>query len=194
MALQVPEFDAPRLPVMQTLNEVLGSVKMPIPPLRNIEGVLAHMRKIAVPDTHAFRGKKDEEPPAQWLLTPMTELEAAELIERHIDFYEENAKTGTRRSVSLPMIFVQHYLQRFDGVLPTAVVIATLPIVLPDGELLAPDGLDRERWGPEMVVGAMHAALRRRLLVLLDSHAFLLCFVAVRSVSTDVQSFGFPAE
>jgi hypothetical protein len=145
VALPVPQFDDERLPVMKTLNEILGSVKLPVPPLRNIDGVLAHMRKIAVPNTHAFRGKKDEEPPAQWLLTPMTELEAEELIERHIDFYEENAKTGNRRSVSLPMIFVQHYLQRFDGVLPTAVAIATLPIVLPDGELLAPDGLDRER-------------------------------------------------
>ena len=66
------------------------------------------------------------------------------MIEEHIDFYVEN-KDGNRRSVHLPMQFVRHYLQRHDGALPTVVAIATAPIVLADGDLLAPEGLDRER-------------------------------------------------
>jgi hypothetical protein len=36
-------------------------------------------------------------------------------------------------------------MRRHDGALPTVVAIATAPIVLADGVLLAPDGLDRDR-------------------------------------------------
>ena len=83
-------------------------------------------------------------PPEQWALCKMNEMEVAEMIERHIDFYVE--KDGNRRSVHLPMQFVRHYLQRQnDDVLPTAVAISQAPLVLADGNLLAPDGLDRER-------------------------------------------------
>jgi hypothetical protein len=49
------------------------------------------------------------------------------------------------RSVHLPMQFVQHFMQRFDEALPTAVALVTAPIVLADGEILAPDGLDQKR-------------------------------------------------
>jgi hypothetical protein len=73
----------------------------------------------------------------------MSDEEVAEMIEGHIDFYDE--KDGPRRSVHLPMSFVRHYRQRHDDVLPTVVAIATSPIVLADGGLLAPDGLDRDR-------------------------------------------------
>jgi hypothetical protein len=82
--------------------------------------------------------------PEQWLLCEMNEMECAEMIERHIDFYKENAD-GSVRSVHLPMPFVRHYLQRHDNVLPTVVAIATAPIVLADGALLAPEGFDRLR-------------------------------------------------
>ena len=43
------------------------------------------------------------------------------------------------------MPFVRHYMKRDDGVLPTVVTVATLPIVLADGALLAPDEIDRLR-------------------------------------------------
>jgi hypothetical protein len=79
--------------------------------------------------------------PEQWVLQRMNEMEVAELIEEHIDFVDEND-----RSVHLPMQFVRHYVQRHnDDALPTVVAISTLPIVLADGGLLAPAGLDRER-------------------------------------------------
>ena len=82
--------------------------------------------------------------PEQWVLSRMDEMECAELIEQHIDFYVES-KDGFRRSVHLEKEFVRHYLQRHDGALPTVVAIATAPLVLADGTLLAPDGLDRDR-------------------------------------------------
>jgi hypothetical protein len=79
--------------------------------------------------------------PEQWVIHTMNEIEVAEMIERHIDFVDKNG-----RSVHLPMPFVQHYVKRDDGALPTIVTVATLPIVLADGVILAmDDGLDRDR-------------------------------------------------
>ena len=81
-------------------------------------------------------------PPEQWVLSKMNEMEVAEMIEEHIDYYTED-EDGNRRSVHLPTPFVRHFMRRHDGALPTVVAIATAPIVLADGVLLAPDGLDR---------------------------------------------------
>jgi hypothetical protein len=80
------------------------------------------------------------QPPEQWVLSRMNEMECAEMIEEHIEYFDKNG-----RSVHLPTQFVRHYLQRRDSPLPTVVAIATLPIVLADGGVLAPDGLDRTR-------------------------------------------------
>jgi hypothetical protein len=79
-------------------------------------------------------------PPKQHLLTVLSEPESAELIERHIDFID-----GTDRSVHLASPFVRHYMQRNGGALPIAGAIATLPLVLADGAVLADPGLNRER-------------------------------------------------
>ena len=78
--------------------------------------------------------------PEQWVLTKMNEMEVAEMIEQHIDFVDEDGN-----SVHLPMPFVRHFMKRDDSKLPTVVAIATLPIVLADGGMLMPDGLDRLR-------------------------------------------------
>src|SRR5258708_31015457 len=83
--------------------------------------------------------------PEQWVLQRMNEMEVAEMVEEQIDYYVENEE-GERRSGHLPMQFVRHYVKRpNDNALPTVVAIATAPIVLADGALLAPDGLDRLR-------------------------------------------------
>ena len=78
--------------------------------------------------------------PEQWVLSKMSEMEVAEMIERHIDYVDDDG-----RSVHLLSPFVRHYMRRDDNALPTVVAITTLPIVLADGGLLAPDGLDRRR-------------------------------------------------
>jgi hypothetical protein len=62
--------------------------------------------------------------PAQWAIRPMTEIEVAEMIERHIDYVDKNG-----RSVHLPMPFVRHFIKR-DDELPRMVTVALLPIVL----------------------------------------------------------------
>jgi hypothetical protein len=78
--------------------------------------------------------------PEQWVLQKLNEMEVAEMIERHIDYVDKHGN-----SVHLPMPFVRHYMRRHDGVLPTVVTIATLPIVLADGGLLAPGWDETER-------------------------------------------------
>src|SRR5262245_53415546 len=83
-------------------------------------------------------------PPEQYVLCKMSEMEVAEMIEEHIDFYAVD-KYGNEFSVHLPTPFVRHFMRRDDDALPTVVAIATAPIVLADGNLLAPEGLDRRR-------------------------------------------------
>jgi hypothetical protein len=52
--INVPANDAPWLPQMNVLNEVIGGSTAAYPPARDIEGVAAFTSRIAVPNTHAF--------------------------------------------------------------------------------------------------------------------------------------------
>jgi hypothetical protein len=49
-----PPDDAEWLPQMQVLNDVLGSSSAPLPPMRDIEGVVTRIRKISIKGMHAF--------------------------------------------------------------------------------------------------------------------------------------------
>jgi hypothetical protein len=49
-----PTVDAPWLPQMQILNEVLGASPARIPPARNIDDDVTRARQLRVPNTHAF--------------------------------------------------------------------------------------------------------------------------------------------
>ena len=57
--------------------------------------------------------------PEQWVIRKMTVEQTAEMIERHIDFVDEDG-----RSVHLPTKFVRHYMNRDDGALPTIVAVS----------------------------------------------------------------------
>jgi hypothetical protein len=151
--VRVPLDNDPWWPVLTTLDEVLGKVATDRPPARDIENNLTRVRQLRIPHMHAFNQAEancdDPEaeklpPPEQWSLAKMSEIDAALMIEKHIDFYTET-KDGGQRSVQLPLQFVRAYLKLDNGALPTVVTIATAPIVLPDGKLLAPEGLDRDR-------------------------------------------------
>jgi hypothetical protein len=130
-----PALDAPWLPVMDTILEVVSQAEPPQKIKRDIDDAATRPRRTVVPRTHAFSDEEETDSklptPEQWALLRMNDMELAEEIERHIDFVDEEG-----RSVHLPMSFVRHFLQRNDG-LPTVVAIATLPIVLADGRVLA---------------------------------------------------------
>jgi len=97
-------------------------------------------------------------PPEQWVLCKMSEMEVAEMIEKYIDYYTED-DYGNHRPVHLPTQFVRHFMKRDDGKLPTVVAIATAPIVLADGVLLAPEGLDRLRCIQFIIPDELRAAI-----------------------------------
>jgi hypothetical protein len=77
--------------------------------------------------------------PEHPLLMPLNEVQLAELIERHIEYYDLKSD----KPVHLAGSFVTHYLKRDDDALPTVFAVATMPMVLPDGTILSGHGLDR---------------------------------------------------
>jgi hypothetical protein len=148
LPILAPAAYAPWLTQMQVLNEVLGNSRDLEPPMRDIDGVVVWVRVRRLPKMHMFTalGANYEEtaetrlPLAeQPLLTRLSEAELAELIERHIDYIDNKG-----RSVHLGSAFVHHFHTRSDDALPLAVSVATLPVVLDGGVLLAGRGLDRE--------------------------------------------------
>ena len=52
--IAAPLLDAPFLPVMGVLNDVIGRVTAAVPPLRDIDGVTTRVRKLPIPNMHAF--------------------------------------------------------------------------------------------------------------------------------------------
>ena len=151
--IPAPLPDAPWLPQMAILNEVLSKSPWSEPPARNLEAVVTQIWIRQAPGFHELTtaGSNEEESeesrlpaPEQPLLTPLTEADLAELIEQHIDYVVERADAV--RSVHLAGPFVKHYLVRkFDKSLPVIRAVTTLPMVLKTGELIAGRGLNRER-------------------------------------------------
>src|SRR5260370_22708564 len=139
---------------MASLNSVLGQAKDgDQPPMRGYDGYVTQAHMIRLLSMHALtsgssNAEESEESrlpaPEQLLLHRLSPAELEELIERHIEFYDENPETGFQRTVCLPDSFVQHYLKRHDKKLPTVTSIVSIPIVLDDGTLLADNGLHKE--------------------------------------------------
>jgi hypothetical protein len=147
--IEAPAPDAPWLPIMDALNDVLAASPAAEPPMRDIDGIMVEVKVRRLPNMHALTsaGANEDEtddarlpPPEQPLLTRMEEPQLAEMIERHIDFIEDDG-----RPVHLGSAFVHHFHKRPDDRLPIGAAIATLPAVLADGTLLAGVGLDRDR-------------------------------------------------
>ncbi len=82
--------------------------------------------------------------PAMPLLTPHDRYSLAHQIEQHIEFVSETGG-GDPRSVALPPTFVDHYMAYRDSGLPRVGAVVTAPLVMPDGSMLAPSGLDSDR-------------------------------------------------
>ncbi len=156
--IEAPRLDAPWLPNMALLNEVLGSSKKAEPPMRDVDGYIIGVRSRPAIAMHALTSDTANEKegevetsilpaPDQPLLTRFDDGQVAELIERHIDFTEtiRVGKEIETVSVHLNMQFVKHFVKRDDKGLPIASSIVTLPMVMADGSLLTGAGLDRKR-------------------------------------------------
>jgi hypothetical protein len=146
--IPAPAPDAPWLPQMQALNDVLGTSNAPEPAMRTVEGyaTMIHVRRVPTMHTLTARGSNEGETnetrlpaPEEPLLSQLDEAQLAELIEQHIDYIDDKG-----RSVHLPTPFVKHFQKRTDNALPVVTSVATLPIVLADGTILSGRGLDRK--------------------------------------------------
>jgi hypothetical protein len=145
-----PAEDTPYLTVAAQLDAVLARSTAAEPPMRNSEGYLTEIHARGVSGMHELTasGSNAEEPPPDrlpapehLLLTTLSDIEVAELIERHVDYVN---RAG--RSVRLHGAFVKAYRRRRNNAaLPPVHAIAIMPVVLPDGALLSGHYLDRER-------------------------------------------------
>jgi hypothetical protein len=118
--LEVPAADAPHLEVSAQLDSVFAVSTAVEPPMRNLDGYLAMALVRSVPGMHLLTsaGANAEELPTDWLpapehvlLTALTEIEAARLVEQYIDYI----KLGAGRSVRLPAVFVRAYHRQRTG-------------------------------------------------------------------------------
>jgi hypothetical protein len=81
--------------------------------------------------------------PKNFLLTKHDKESLEILIGDHVAFIRETKKE--ERAVAPPAKFLTHYLKYRRSKLPRVHATLTMPLVLPDGTLLARNGLDRER-------------------------------------------------
>jgi len=151
-AIEVPLPDAERLPVMGLLDEVLTGSAWPIPPMRDLDGHPVEVRNRPPMLLHELTSEgsnqneaKDTRLPAPVLplLTKHDRYTLSHEIERHVEFTQETENDV--RAVSLPIPFIDHFVAYRDSKLPRVGAIVTAPLVMPDGALLAPEGLDRTR-------------------------------------------------
>ncbi len=153
LQIPVPLPDAERVPVLRTLDEVLGAAEQVEPPMRDLDGHPVEVRTRPPMMLHELTSEGSNQaepaktrlpPPSLPLLTRHDRYSLAHEIEQHIEFTAET-EAGGSRSVALPPTFVDHFIAYRDSALPRVGAIVTAPLVMPDGKLLAPPGLDRER-------------------------------------------------
>jgi hypothetical protein len=169
--LPAPLPDAELLPIARAIDDVLHAAKLAEPPTRDLDIWPVEVRareafrlhgmtaRDANQDDQPLSDERNERasplpPPKMWLLTQHDKFSMEHLIEAHIEFVQETEET--ERSVALHPKFVEHYMHYRNSKLPIVGAVVTNPLVLADGILLAPDGLDRHR----RVVFKIEPALR----------------------------------
>jgi hypothetical protein len=167
-AIKAPAPDAEWLPVMNTLNEVLGASRALEPPMRDADGYLVAITERSIASLHLLTSasvggtaqiEELQTAPPMPLITRLDEAQAAEVIERHIEYIADTKNDEEPRPVHLGAQFVKHFVRRNDGVLPRVSAVLTLPVVSPRGALLSGRGLDRNLGVvfriPEMLMAVM---------------------------------------
>ena len=59
--IHAPLLDAPWLPEIEVLNEIIGAVEATMPPSRDIDDDAIWVRKLAIPGAHAFTNANEPE-------------------------------------------------------------------------------------------------------------------------------------
>jgi hypothetical protein len=151
VVLAAHNHDEQHTPVAEEIDQVLIVSKHEDDlPMRDLDDRLLFIRErepggdldaLTPASANADGGEfKAMQPPKMMLLTPMTHIDAISMFDKHI-CYESDVKGY---DVALPHTFVEYYMGWKDSRLPKCGAIVTNPLVMPDGTLLAPKGLDRE--------------------------------------------------
>jgi hypothetical protein len=150
--LNRPLADAEDGPVMIQWDSILSHSDAPEPPMRDIEDWPVYIHSREVPSLHELTGagsnaEEDEKSrlpaPKNYLLTKHDRFSLEIEIGDYITFARETE--DDERPVAPPGKFVQHYLQYGRSEVPKTYAVVTMPLVLPDGTLLAENGFDRKR-------------------------------------------------
>jgi hypothetical protein len=148
--IDLPAANAPWAETLTNLDR-LATPDVSYPPVRDTDRDIAVIRRDAKPFAHAFTNANEPdgieaetsatEQPESWLIRKLNDVEVALMFERYADFV-----TGKKaRSVQLSPHLVRGYMSFKDSKMPTIIGVSTMPLVLADGTLLAPDAFDRDR-------------------------------------------------
>jgi len=154
--LVVPHPDSEKTPVSQAIDEVFLAVSEPEPPMRDMDGRPTEIRERVPMMLHTLTsGSANQDAPAGMtrlpapampLLSLHDEISYAYVIERHIEYVRPQQRNEVPGGpVALPSSFIKSYMGYRDSALPRVSAVVTAPLVLSDGTLLAPNGLDRDR-------------------------------------------------
>ena len=153
--LTAPSPDAERLPVIDAIDEVLCGVGEAEPPMRDMDGNPVEVRarppmllhELTSVGANQAETKQTTRLPAPEmpLLSRHDRFSLAHEIERHIQFETPGTDKAPPRPVALPQGFVDHYMAYRASALPKVGGVVTAPLVLPDGRMLAHQGIDRAR-------------------------------------------------
>jgi len=153
--LDVPQATSERTPVSEAIDEVLLRVREPEPPFRDMEGRLCEIRERPPMMMHTLtssganraetKGTTRLPAPSMPLLTAHDDVSFAYVLERHIEYFQQPQRKGSPGgAVALPTPFIKSYMGYRDSQLPRVAAVVTAPLVMDDGTLLAPNGLQRE--------------------------------------------------
>jgi hypothetical protein len=156
----VPYPDDELIPVMGLLDEFMLTRESEPPPMRSLDGWPVEVRAHAPIGMHelAAAGVNDEEtsgytrlpPPKLLTLARHTPSSMALMVERYVAFYKlvvpkKKGAAPAEVPKRLPATFVTHYLHFRASRLPRVWALATTPLILPNGQILAANGLVREQ-------------------------------------------------
>ena len=147
---RVPPEDAPLLAMVTQFDSVFAASTAAEPPMRDVEGIMTvvtvrHPTGLHLLTSATANAEGDDvqpiPPPMHVLMHRLSDLETAEMIERHIDYHDDDGQSKRASS-----IFARNYRrQALGSPLPVIVSVATMPVILPDGTVLSGHHLDRER-------------------------------------------------
>jgi hypothetical protein len=151
----VPGAGDELIPVMRLLDEALATDEAE-PPMRSADGWPVEIRDHAPIGMHELTSESANDggadvtplPPPKMLTLMLHTLHSmALLIENYIAFFKDvQGKDGKAIRVlrRLPATFVSHFLHFDASCMPRVSTLVTAPLVLPNGRVLATNGLDRE--------------------------------------------------